>query len=77
MSSQQEFGTQRRSGDRRRTYNRRRDDAEVSPPYWETFDRIASALERIEGLLRARVASSVADPPRVEDDPAGGPARPA
>ena len=53
MSSKQEESTQPR-GSRRRTYNRRRDDTEVTPPYWETFDRIASALERIEGLLRER-----------------------
>jgi len=44
---------QRRVG-RRRTYNRRHDDTEVAPPYFETFDRIATALEQIEQLLRDR-----------------------
>ena len=43
---------ERRISDRRRTYNRRADDREISPPYFEVFERIASALERIEALLR-------------------------
>lgn len=47
-------GTRERRGGRRRTYNRRLDDKEVSPPYFETFDRIAKALEGIEELLRSR-----------------------
>jgi hypothetical protein len=41
----------RRAG-RRRTYNRRTTDQEVSPPYYEVFERIATALEHIEALLQ-------------------------
>lgn len=40
--------------DRRKTYNRRVEDREISPPYFEVFDRIANALERIEIDLRQR-----------------------
>jgi len=43
--------SQRRT-DRRRTYNRRAEDRELSPPYFEVFERIANALERIETALR-------------------------
>jgi hypothetical protein len=39
--------SQRRVADRRRTYNRRAEDREVSPPYFEIFERIAIALEQI------------------------------
>lgn len=42
-----------RRGGRRRTYNRRSDEQAPSPPYFEVFERIASALERIEVLLRS------------------------
>jgi len=42
---------QRRVSDRRRTYNRRSEDREMSPPYFEVFERIASSLERMEALL--------------------------
>ena len=42
---------QRRVNERRRTYNRRSDESEMSPPYFEVFERIASALERVETLL--------------------------
>jgi len=38
-------------GDRRRTYNRRQDDREISPPYFEVFERIAVALEQINASL--------------------------
>lgn len=41
-------------GERRvaeRRYNRRPTSGEPTPPYFEAFDRIASALERMEGLL--------------------------
>ena len=40
--------------DRRRTYNRRQEDREVAPPYFEVFERIAIALEQIEIDLRQR-----------------------
>jgi len=43
---------ERRRSDRRRTYNRRQDDQEISPPYFEVFERIAVALEGIETALR-------------------------
>jgi len=39
---------------RRRTYNRRLEDREVAPPYFDVFERVAVALEHIEELLRAR-----------------------
>lgn len=41
-------------GERRvaeRRYNRRPSSSEPTPPYYETFDRIALALERIEQHL--------------------------
>lgn len=41
-----------RRGGRRRTYNRRSDEHDPTPPYFEVFERIATALEHIEGLLR-------------------------
>jgi len=40
--------------ERRRTYNRRREDNQVVPPYFEVFERIAVSLEHIEVLLRDR-----------------------
>ena len=42
-----------RRGGRRRTYNRRSDEHDPVPPYFEIFERIATALEGIEVLLRA------------------------
>jgi hypothetical protein len=56
---------ERRVSDRRRTYNRRADDREISPPYFEVFERIASALERIEALVRSG-SLRLPDAPRVE-----------
>ena len=46
-------GPAERRGGRRRTYNRRSDENDPSPPYFEVFERIATALESIESLLRA------------------------
>lgn len=46
-----EFVPERRPGERRK-YNRRQSDSQPAPPYFETFDRIAGALEEIESLLR-------------------------
>ena len=46
-----------RRGGRRRTYNRRRDDSDVGPPYFEVFERIALSLEHIEEMLRARTVT--------------------
>ena len=43
--------------DERRRYNRRAPVSDVTPPYFETFDRIAVALERIERALEQEVAS--------------------
>ena len=43
--------SERRVSDRRRTYNRRRDDGDISPPYFEVFERIAVALENINATL--------------------------
>lgn len=43
---------ERRASDRRRSYNRRLEDRELSPPYFEVFERIAMALERIDAALR-------------------------
>lgn len=48
-------GSDRRAQGERRRYNRRSADSPVSPPYYEAFDRIASALERIERLVAARL----------------------
>jgi len=45
------WGSERRNADRRRTYNRRATDREISPPYFEIFERMASALEHIESIL--------------------------
>lgn len=44
----------RSSGSERRTYNRRSSAATVSPPYYEAFERIAVAIERIGALLDQR-----------------------
>jgi len=52
-ASGSESSSERRRGGRRRTYNRRMDDHDVAPPYFETFDRIATALEHIEAILRS------------------------
>jgi len=49
-SSERRTG-QRRVSDRRRTYNRRTEDRELSPPYFEVFERIALALEHIDTTL--------------------------
>lgn len=47
---------ERRVGDRRRTYNRRSAEHELTPPYFEVFERIAVALEHIElSLARSHV----------------------
>ena len=53
-------------GERRvaeRRYNRRPTSGEPSPPYFEAFDRIAAALERIEGLLSAGLGKESLRPP--------------
>ena len=47
--------SERRSpGSDRRTYNRRSSASAVSPPYYEAFERIAVAIERISTLLDQR-----------------------
>jgi hypothetical protein len=46
-------GPDRRAGERRR-YNRRSSDTQVTPPYFEAFERIAIALEGIRDQLAAR-----------------------
>ena len=53
---------ERRVAERR--YNRRPSAGEPSPPYFEAFDRIAAALERIEGLLSARGGEDTSPPAR-------------
>jgi hypothetical protein len=45
-------GEERRAGDRRR-YNRRRAE-EVTPPYYEAFERMAVALEGIRSAMGSR-----------------------
>jgi hypothetical protein len=45
-----EAGDRRSSGSERRTYNRRSAPA-ATPPYYEEFERIAVAIERIGALL--------------------------
>lgn len=44
------FDPERRVADRRR-YNRRTTDTTMSPPYFEVFERIATALEHIAAQL--------------------------
>jgi hypothetical protein len=57
-------GGSKPAGERRR-YNRRRPDSDSTPPpYYEIFDRIASALEGIESIVRAGPTRS----PREESD---------
>lgn len=46
-------GTPHRRVERRRTYNRRLEDREVAPPYFDVFERIAVALEHIEARMTA------------------------
>lgn len=50
---EEQWTERRRAGEQRR-YNRRSPVSDVSPPYYEVFDRIASALERLEMLLGER-----------------------
>lgn len=47
-------GDSRTTGDQRR-YNRRTPVSDASPPYYDIFARIATALEGIERLLQKRV----------------------
>jgi hypothetical protein len=44
--------TERRGPTERRKYNRRSSSSELSPPYFEAFERIAVALEEIRDTLR-------------------------
>lgn len=44
----------RGGGTERRRYNRRSAPPTVTPPYFETFERIAAALESISATLNAR-----------------------
>lgn len=50
---EEQWTERRRAGEQRR-YNRRSPVSDVSPPYYEVFDRIASALERLEMLVGER-----------------------
>jgi hypothetical protein len=55
----------------RRRYNRRQSDTQPAPPYFETFDRIATALENIEHalvLLTRRLGEESAPAPGARDD---------
>jgi hypothetical protein len=45
-----EAGDRRNPGSERRTYNRRSAPA-ATPPYYEAFERIAAAIERIGELI--------------------------
>jgi hypothetical protein len=51
---EREPSERRSSGSDRRTYNRRSSAAAVSPPYYEAFERIAVAIEKIGALLDQR-----------------------
>lgn len=51
---QRRTGVERRQQTDRR-YNRRSPVSDVPPPYFETFDRIASALEGIERSVAQKV----------------------
>lgn len=46
---------ERRASGEQRRYNRRSPASDVSPPYFEAFERIAVALENIEKMLAVRV----------------------
>lgn len=50
VATESRVGERRVPADRRR-YNKRAASDEVSPPFADVFDRIASALEGIEGIL--------------------------
>lgn len=54
-------GDRRQQGDRRK-YNRRAGDGQVSPPYYEAFERIARALERIEVLVGTGLGQTAGPP---------------
>lgn len=56
--------SERRTPGEQRRYNRRAPASDASPPYYETFERIAVALERIEQLLATRVIDLAAAEPR-------------
>jgi hypothetical protein len=49
-------GDDRRQTERRR-YNRRTPKEQAGPPYYEAFDRIATALEGIRSALENRVVT--------------------
>ena len=64
--------TERRSGTgERRRYNRRTSAADTPPPYYETFERIAVALEGIRDALGGRRSEPQPPAPRREDDETG------
>lgn len=59
-------GAERRAPGEQRRYNRRTPTAQASPPYFEVFERIAAALERIGDRLPVppTVTLPTADPSR-------------
>jgi hypothetical protein len=59
-------GEQQRTGERRRYQRRRTED--VTPPYYEAFERMATALEGIQRELTTRLEISL--PPDVGSRPA-------
>ena len=61
---------ERRVTGEQRRYNRRAPASEAPPPYYDAFDRIASALERIEGHLAALARGDAAPPPGRDGPPA-------
>jgi hypothetical protein len=50
----------------KRTYNRRTPTPEASPPYFDVFSRIATALEGIERALQQRIIDVDAGRPAAE-----------
>lgn len=70
-------GERRAAGEQRR-YNRRSPVSDVSPPYYEIFDRIALALEGVERALTdlvergvPRSGSRTSGPPTPRDEDRG------
>lgn len=64
---------ERRARPDRRRYNRRSGDADVAPPYFAAFERIAQALEDIRDHLAQREVVLPAEPEEVRPPaPRGG-----
>ena len=63
---------ERRGAPDRRRYNRRTPGADLNPPYYDVFERIALALEGIHDALSGQARPDPA-PPGPPSPRAGGP----